>query len=99
MHILFLVLFFAIVLGVFFAVRWLFKHPMRFGNLGRIASTIVLAGGTLLDQLNLLPWGTILSDVEAKMVGFALAVGMMILHVIDMAKDQLNPPTPPTEGK
>lgn len=94
-NILGLLAFVALVLVAFFVVRWFIKHPMNFPNLGRIASAIVVGGGTLIDQLNLLPWGKILSDAQAQAVGFALAVGMMILHVIDMAKAQINPPNPP----
>ena len=90
-------LFVAVVLAVFLAVRWVIKHPMNFDNFGRIGSFILMSGGTILDQLNLLPWGTILSDVEAKLVGFAIAMGFAILHLWDMAKASLTaPPTPPT---
>ena len=88
-------LFTAVVLAIFLVVRWVIKHPMNFGNLGRVASGLLLAGGALLDQLNVLPWGTILSDGQAKLVGFTIALGMAILHVWDMAKGNLAPPTPP----
>ena len=91
----YLTLFVIAVLAVFLAVRWVIKSPMNFGNLGRIASALLLAGGALLDQLNVLPWGTILSDSQAKLVGFAIALGMALLHVWDMAKGQLGAPTPP----
>ena len=91
-----LVLFFVVVIGIFLVVRWVIKHPMNFGNLGRIGSALLLVAGTFIDQLNLLPWGKILSDAQAEMVGFALAVGMMMLHLFDMVKGQL---LPPPEGK
>ena len=88
-------LFVVAVLAVFLAVRWVIKHPMNFYKFGRIGSFILLVGGTLLDQLNILPWGQILSDSQAKFVGFAIALGMAMLHVWDMAKGNLAPPTPP----
>ena len=59
-----------------------------------LAPAIVLMGGTVLDQLNMLPWGQVLSEAEAKLVGFLIAAGMMILHVYDMTKNPA-PPTPP----
>ena len=96
MNTMYLILFAVVVLAVFLALRWLIKHPLQFPNLGRITAALLLTGGTLLDQLNVLPWGTILADGQAKMVGFAIAVGMMILHVKDMVGAQLNPPAPPT---
>ena len=95
MNTLYLIAFVIAVIAVFIAVRWVIKHPLNFPNLGRIASGLVVGGATLLDQLNLLPWGKILSDAQAQVVGFAIAAGMMILHVIDMAKAQINPPAPP----
>lgn len=86
---------FAVVaLAVFSIGYYLIHHKAGFINLGRIGSAVILAGGTLLDQLNVLPWGTILSDAQAKLVGFAIALGMAILHVIDTAKAQTPAPAP-----
>ena len=85
-----------LVLAAFFMVREVIK--LKLPNFGRIGSAILLLGGTLLDQFNALPWGTILSDSEAKAVGFAIAVGMMFLHVADMVKNasvqDVTPPSP-----
>ena len=79
-------LFTCLVLVVFFAIRYGMK--LQFPNLGRISATLILAVGTLLDQLNALPWGQILSEAEAKSVGFAIAIGMAILHVYDTVTKQ-----------
>lgn len=87
-----LILFAAIVLAAFFVIRKFVK--IQFPNLGRIVSALLLVGGTLLDQLNALPWGQVLSETQAKLVGFALVLGMAILHVADMVKAQINPPPP-----
>ena len=86
------IVFAVVVVATFLVLRYVIK--LQFPNLGRIASGLVLIGGTVLDQLNALPWGTILSDAEAKLVGFLIAAGMMILHVYDMTKTPA-PPTPP----
>ena len=91
-HILGLAAFIAIALIVFLAVRWVIKHPMNFPRLGRITAFGLMSLATILDQLNALPWGQILSEPQAKMVGFAIAGGMAILHVFDMAKANFAPP-------
>ena len=88
-----ILLFAAVVLVAFFLIRRSIKW--QFPNLGRIASALILIGGTVLDQLNALPWGQILTDAEAKAVGFTIAVGMMMLHAYDLLKAQINPPPPP----
>ena len=93
-HILGLAAFIVIALIVFLAVRWFVKHPMRLENLGRITAFIIMSAATILDQLNALPWGQILSEPQAKMVGFAIAGGMAILHVFDMAKANFMKPMP-----
>ena len=79
-----LMLFAVIVLTAFFVVRYVIK--LQFPNLGRIASSSLITVGVLLDQLNVLPWGQILSESEAKLTGFAIVAGMAILHTIDIVK-------------
>ena len=79
-----LLLFAVLVLAAFFVVRYVIK--LQFPNLGRIASSSLLTIGVVLDQLNLLPWGQILSETEAKLTGFAIVAGMAILHAIDIVK-------------
>lgn len=79
-----LVLFAGIVLVAFFVVRHVIK--LQFPNLGRIASSSLLTLGVVLDQLNVLPWGQILSESEAKLAGFVIALGMAILHTVDIVK-------------
>ena len=73
------------VLAAFAVCYWVIHHKLDFTNLGRIGSGLLLAGATLLDQLNVLPWGTILADGQAKLVGFGIALAMAILHVWDTA--------------
>lgn len=79
-----LLLFAIIVLIAFFVLRYVIKW--QFPNLGRIASSSLLTVGVLLDQLNVLPWGQILSETEAKLTGFVIVLGMAILHTIDTVK-------------
>ena len=79
-------LFFVIVFGVAGVVYLIVHHTLNFPNLGRVTAFIGLGVPTLLDQLNVLPWGTILSDAEAKLVGFAIALFMAMMHVIDTVK-------------
>lgn len=83
--------FVAVAMAAFAVIYYLVHHKMDFTNLGRISAALTLAAGTLLDQLNALPWGTILSDAEAKLVGFAIALSMAVLHVVDTVKNQVKP--------
>ena len=79
-----LLLFVIVVLAAFFVVRYVVK--LQFPYLGRMSAAFMLTVGTLLDQLNVLPWGQILSETEAKITGFAIVLGMAILHTIETVK-------------
>ena len=93
-HILGLAAFTIIAIIVFLGVRWFIKHPLGLENWGRTATLIIMSAGTILDQFNVLPWGQILSEPQAKMVGFAIASGMAILRVADIAKANFMKPMP-----
>lgn len=88
-------LFALIVLGVAGVIYYLVHHTLNFPNLGRVSALVTVGLGALLDQLNALPWGTILSDAEAKLVGFAIALFMALMHVVDTVKAAPPPPPPP----
>jgi hypothetical protein len=79
-----LLLFAAIVMAAFFVLRYVVK--LQFPNLGRIASAAMISIYALLDQFQALPWGSVLDDARAKIVGFAILAGMGVLHAIDRAK-------------
>lgn len=73
------------VMFVVFAVIYVAVHyKMNLVNAGRTIATLVIGGATGIDQLGALPWGTILSDAEAKMVMFGLALANVILHQISI---------------
>lgn len=72
------------ILIAFFVLRYMIKW--QYPNLGRIVSSGLLTTGVLLDQLNVLPWGQILSEAEAKITGFVIVLGMALLHTIEIVK-------------
>lgn len=92
-----IILFFVGTILVFFAGYYIIHSKMRFTNLGRIVSAIVLGGTTLLDQAQALPWGSILSAARAEAVAFGLSAGLVILHFYKVITDALglNSPEPP----
>ena len=83
------------ILVVFFIFYYVIHHGFKLTNLGRIGSAAIISLGALLDQINALPWGTILSDAEAKMVGFSVALGLALLHVMDTVKADMMAPAAP----
>ena len=88
-----LVVFAILVLVLFFVIRHFVK--LQFPNLGRLSSAAIIVAGTVLDQLNALPWGQILTEAQAKLVGFTLLLGMGLIHAYNLVKQQIAPPPPP----
>ena len=76
----------ALTLFVAAVIYWIVHYKIQFVNIGRLTAFITIGIPTLLDQLNVLPWGTILSDAEAKLIAFGIALFMAIMHVSDTVK-------------
>lgn len=89
------ILFFLGVMVAFFAVYIIIHHGAGWTSLGRISSAIVVGGGAVLDQLQALPWGSILDQAKVELVGFALAASMIVLHVIQLFMDAIKSPQAP----
>lgn len=84
---------FAVVAMAVFGIFYVIIHKgMGFVGFGRVGAFLALSLGTLLDQFNALPWGTILNEGQAKLVGFSIALSMAVLHVVDQVKAELNNP-------
>lgn len=76
----------------FEAIYWAVHHKAGFINLGRIAAGALLLIADSLDQLNALPWGTILTDVQARLVAFGIALALMLKQAYDKMKAANQPP-------
>ena len=85
-------LIFLAAIAVFLGIYLVIHHGFGFISLGRISAAAVVAGTTLLDQAQSLPWPSILDAAKAEMVAFGIGAGLVILHVYKLFIDALNPP-------
>lgn len=86
------IIFLALAVAVFFVIYALVHHWLP--NMGRIVATISIGAAAVLDQFSVLPWGNILDDAKTKLLGFAIAACLALLHAADAVKAG-QPPSPP----